>query len=43
MQRRDFKDSSMIKSSSGALLFSLAEVWKPVQQEVRLCDLVLWR
>lgn len=24
----------MAKSSSGALLFSLAEVWKPVQQEV---------
>ena len=34
-QRRDFKDASIIKTSSGSLMFSLIEVWKPVQQEVR--------
>lgn len=34
VQRRDFKDSSLVKTSSGNLLFSLIEVWKPVQQEV---------
>ncbi|KAI5481854.1 exocyst complex component, sec8 subunit [Pseudohyphozyma bogoriensis] len=34
-ERRDFKDKSMVKTSSGALLFSLIEVWKPVQAEVR--------
>ncbi|GAA5933851.1 hypothetical protein JCM1841_001318 [Sporobolomyces salmonicolor] len=33
--RRDFKDMSIIKTSSGNLLFSLLDVWKPVQQEVR--------
>lgn len=33
-QRRDFKDSSVVKNSSGNLLFSLMEIWKPVQQEV---------
>lgn len=35
-QRRDFKDTSIIKTSSGSLMFSLIEVWKPVQQEVGL-------
>ncbi|GAA5956509.1 hypothetical protein JCM3765_003467 [Sporobolomyces pararoseus] len=34
-ERRDFKDASIIKTSSGNLLFSLLDVWKPVQQEVR--------
>ncbi|GAA5904682.1 exocyst subunit SEC8 [Sporobolomyces salmoneus] len=34
-ERRDFKDASMIKTSSGNLLFSLLDVWKPIQQEVR--------
>ncbi|KAK4052526.1 exocyst subunit [Microbotryomycetes sp. JL221] len=34
-ERRDFKDTSVIKSSSGNLLFSLLDVWRPVQQEVR--------
>ncbi|KAM0750251.1 hypothetical protein T439DRAFT_356891 [Meredithblackwellia eburnea MCA 4105] len=34
-ERRDFKDKTMVKTSSGNLLFSLLEVWKPVQQEVR--------
>ncbi|KAK4705054.1 exocyst complex component 4, partial [Phenoliferia sp. Uapishka_3] len=34
-ERRDFKDSSLVKTSSGNILFSLLEVWKPVQQEVR--------
>ncbi|KAL8293460.1 hypothetical protein RQP46_000161 [Phenoliferia psychrophenolica] len=34
-ERRDFKDSSLVKTSSGNLLFSLIEVWKPVQHEVR--------
>ncbi|GAA5911557.1 hypothetical protein JCM5296_007207 [Sporobolomyces johnsonii] len=33
--RRDFKDTSIVKTSSGNLLFSLLDVWKPVQQEVR--------
>lgn len=36
MQRRDFKDASIVKSQSGNLLFSLLDIWKPVQQEVRL-------
>lgn len=35
-QRRDFKDASGVKSSSGNLLFSLLDVWKPVQLEVSL-------
>lgn len=34
-QRRDFKDATFVKTSSGNLLFSLLDVWKPVQQEVR--------
>ncbi|GAA5941737.1 exocyst subunit SEC8 [Sporobolomyces koalae] len=34
-ERRDFKDASIIRTSSGNLLFSLLDVWKPVQQEVR--------
>ncbi|GJN89483.1 hypothetical protein Rhopal_002469-T1 [Rhodotorula paludigena] len=34
-ERRDFKDASVVKTSSGNLLFSLLDVWKPVQQEVR--------
>ncbi|KAK4047934.1 exocyst subunit [Microbotryomycetes sp. JL201] len=34
-ERRDFKDTSVIKSSSGNLLFSLLDVWRPVQSEVR--------
>ncbi|GAA6019965.1 hypothetical protein JCM11491_006723 [Sporobolomyces phaffii] len=34
-ERRDFKDASIVKTSSGSLLFSLLDVWKPVQQEVR--------
>ncbi|SGY79129.1 BQ5605_C008g05051 [Microbotryum silenes-dioicae] len=34
-ERRDFKDSAIVKSSSGNLLFSLMDIWKPVQQEVR--------
>ncbi|SCV70809.1 BQ2448_3571 [Microbotryum intermedium] len=34
-ERRDFKDSAVVKSSSGNLLFSLLDIWKPVQQEVR--------
>jgi exocyst complex component 4 len=35
VQRRDFKDATLVKTSSGNLLFSLLDVWKPVQQEVR--------
>ena len=38
-QRRDFKDASIIKTSSGSLMFSLIEIWKPVQQEVSLLPL----
>ncbi|GAA6035827.1 hypothetical protein JCM8097_005726 [Rhodosporidiobolus ruineniae] len=34
-ERRDFKDATLVKTSSGNLLFSLLDVWKPVQQEVR--------
>ncbi|KAJ8294731.1 putative exocyst complex component sec8 [Rhodotorula toruloides] len=34
-ERRDFKDASLVRTSSGNLLFSLLEVWKSVQQEVR--------
>lgn len=34
-ERRDFKDGSIVKSQSGNLLFSLLDVWKPVQTEVR--------
>ncbi|GAA5829923.1 hypothetical protein JCM11251_007933 [Rhodosporidiobolus azoricus] len=34
-ERRDFKDATLVKTSTGTLLFSLLDVWKPVQQEVR--------
>lgn len=38
VQRRDFKDNAGVKSSSGNLLFSLLDIWKPIQQEVRALD-----
>lgn len=42
-QRRDFKDASVIKTSSGNLLFSLLDVWKPVQQEASRIECALTR
>ncbi|BGP39395.1 exocyst subunit [Rhodotorula kratochvilovae] len=34
-ERRDFRDGPLIKTVTGSLIFSLLDVWKPVQQEVR--------
>ncbi|GAA6056040.1 hypothetical protein JCM3770_006995, partial [Rhodotorula araucariae] len=34
-ERRDYKDGPLIKTVTGSLLFSLLDIWKPVQQEVR--------
>lgn len=34
-ERRDFKEAALLKTSSGNLLFSLLDFWRPLQQEVR--------
>ncbi|KWU43286.1 hypothetical protein RHOSPDRAFT_26426 [Rhodotorula sp. JG-1b] len=37
-ERRDFKEAALLKSSSGNFLFSLLDLWRPLQQEARLPD-----
>ncbi|GAA5991883.1 hypothetical protein JCM10908_002254 [Rhodotorula pacifica] len=34
-ERRDFKEAALLRSSSGNFLFSLLDLWRPLQQEVR--------
>ncbi|GAA5870920.1 hypothetical protein JCM3774_003481 [Rhodotorula dairenensis] len=34
-ERRDFKEAALLRSSSGNFLFSLMDLWRPLQQEVR--------